>query len=339
MAPGSNTRYYTDVQSKMLERPFLLFVPVEGVPHLVAPNLEAGPYSRSPVEIAIHDWSDAQGVKGAFDSLRKEVRLSGRWGCEGRVPFGYLAHIRDRRLALEPADPLLQSIREIKDDNERGMLKKAAEILGRAYLKIPEFAAAGMTELEVAKKLREEIFELGGEAVDFCDVQAGKNAADPHWAPSPAKLRTNEGFLIDAGCTVGGYNADITRTFVIGRNSEVEAAYSDVLEANEAGVGAVRPGEKTGSIDAAARGRLEARGRGDQFFHRTGHGLGLEIHEEPYIVSGGRERLRPGMVFTVEPGVYVAGRYGVRIEDDVVVTEKGAEVITEKVPKEFGWWK
>ena len=339
MAPGSNTRYYTGVQSKMLERPFLLFVPVAGSPHLVAPNLEAGPYSRSAAQIVIHDWSDAQGPRGAFDSLRKELRLSGRWGCEGRVPFGYLTQIRDRRLSLEPAEALLQSIREIKDGTELEMLKKAAAILARAYLRIPEFARAGATELEVAKALREEIFELGGEAVDFCDVQAGANAADPHWAPSPAKLRADEGFLIDSGCTIGGYNADITRTFVLGRNAEVEAAYSDVLEAIEAGVAAVRAGATTGSVDAAARGRLEARGRGKQFFHRTGHGLGLEIHEQPYIVPGGRERLRPGMVFTVEPGVYLAGRYGVRIEDDVVITEKGAEVITEKVPKEFGWWK
>ncbi len=339
MAPGPNTRYYTGVQSKLLERPFLLFVPVTGTSHLVAPRLEAGPYKRSPAGVEIHDWTDAQGPKGAFDSLRKEVRLSGRWGCEGSVPFGYLTHIQDGRLGLEAGDPVLQSIREVKDAEELGKLRKAAEILAAAYLRIPEFARVGVTELEVAKALREQVFELGGDSIDFCDVQAGRNAADPHWASSQSKLGADEGVLIDSGCTVGGYNADITRTFVLGKNAEVEAAYADVLEANEAGVKAVQPGATTGSIDAAARGRLEAKGRGEWFFHRTGHGLGLEIHEEPYIVSGGREKLRAGMVFTVEPGVYVADGYGVRIEDDVVVTDRGAEVITKKVPKEFGWWK
>jgi Xaa-Pro aminopeptidase len=339
LAPGPNTRYYTDVQSQMLERLFLLFVPQDGDAHLVAPNIEAGPYARSPVDIQIHSWDDAGGPSRAFASLRKEVGLRGKWGCEGRVPFGYLTQIADKKLALDLADPLLQAIRQVKDASELAALRRAAKILGEAYLKIPEIAKAGASELEVAKALREEIFAHGGETVDFCSVQAGKNAADPHWAPSPAKLRNNEGFLIDTCCTVSGYSADITRTFVLGKAAEVEEAYLDVLEAQKAAVKSVGPGVATGEVDAAARSRLEAAGRGKEFFHRTGHGLGLEIHEEPYIVSGGRKKLKPGMVFTVEPGVYVEGRYGVRIEDDVFVTADGVEVVTGMVPKEFGWWK
>jgi len=339
LAPGPNIRYYTNVQSQILERPFLLFVPREGRANLVAPNLEAGPYTRSPVEIEIHAWDDSSGPTAAFAALRKDVRLEGRWGCEGRVPFGYLTRIFDKKLALEPADGLLETIRETKDPGEIALLKKAAKILGEAYLKVPEIAKPGMSEQQVAKALREEIFANGGETVDFCSVQAGKNAADPHWAPSLAKLGKNEEFLIDTCCTVSGYSADITRTFVLGKNEQVEGVYGDVLEAQKAAVGMVRPGATTGEVDAAARRILEAHGRGEEFFHRTGHGLGLDIHEEPYIVSGGRKKLRPGMVFTVEPGAYVAGKFGVRIEDDVVVTASGVDVITGMVPKEYGWWK
>ncbi len=339
MAPGSNVRYYTGVQSKLLERPFLFFVPAAGSVNLVAPTLEAGPYSRSPLGIGIHRWDDAGGPAGAFDSLRRELPLKGRWGCEGQVPFGYLAHVSDKKLSLEPADRLLQSMRETKDASEITSLKKAASMLSRAYLKVPGFARAGSTELEVARAMREAAFAEGAESVDFCDVQAGKHAADPHWAPSSAKLRDDEAFLIDAGCTVGGYNADITRTFVIGKDKRVEDAYADVLEGQSAGLRAVVPDALTGDVDLAARSRIAAAGRGERFFHRTGHGLGLEIHEEPYIVTGGRKKLRPGMVFTVEPGVYYEGRFGVRIEDDVIVTETGADVITSRVPKEFGWWK
>lgn len=339
LAPGPNLKYYADVQSQILERLFLLFVPRDGEAHLIAPNIEAGPYARSPLDIKIHAWADASGPTAAFNSVKSEMGLTGRWGCEGRVPFGYVAQIRDSRLELEPADSLLQEIRAVKDETELSALRRAAKMLGGAYLKIPEIAKAGVSELEVAKALREEIFANGGETVDFCSVQAGRNAADPHWAPSPAKLRRDEGFLIDTCCSFSGYSADITRTFVLGKSKEVEEAYGDVLEAQEAGLRSVRPGVATGAVDASARRRLEARGRGKQFFHRTGHGLGLEIHEEPYIAPGGRRKLRSGMVFTVEPGAYVEGRYGVRIEDDVVVTTGGVDVITRMVPKEFGWWK
>jgi len=255
------------------------------------------------------------------------------------VPFGYLTHVTGDALELSSADPILQSIREVKDASELQAVRGAAKILGKAYLKIPQLMRNGMTELELSGALREEIFACGGETVDFCLVQAGENAADPHWAPSKRKITEGLGVVIDAGCTLSGYNADLTRTFVLGENAELEDAYGKVLGAQKKGIRAIAPGKETGEVDAATRGPLEADGLGRYFFHRTGHGLGLEIHEEPYIGSGGKKRLKAGMVFTVEPGVYVAGRFGVRIEDNVIVTTEGCDVITKSVPKEFGWWK
>jgi Xaa-Pro aminopeptidase len=339
LAPGPNIEYYTGVRSQLLERVFLLFVPSDGDPQLVAPTLESGPYARSPVKMGIHSWDDAGGPSGAFTSLQRQLKLHGRWACEGRVPFGYLSHVLPTGIELVSGDRILQSIREVKDESELDLLRQAARILGKAYLKVPELLHEGMTEIELSGALREQIFALGGETVDFCMVQAGEHAADPHWAPSKAKILSGMGVVIDAGCTLSGYNADITRTFLLGRNPRFEEAYGSVLAAQKKGVAAVAPGRTVGEVDKATRDPLVKKGLGQYFFHRTGHGLGLEIHEEPYIVAGGRKRLKTGMVFTVEPGVYHAGKFGVRIEDNVVVTDRGCDVITRSVPKEFGWWR
>lgn len=340
IAPGPNLRYYTGVSSHMLERPFLFFLPAGRVPpQLVAPTLEAGPYRRSELGIDVHEWDDTTGPSGAFASLRRRIDLEGRWSCEGRVPFGYLTHVFDEGLELVSAEEALQKIREVKDASELRSLGKAATILSSAYLKIPSFIKEGVTELELAGAVREEILTEGGETVDFCDVQAGANGANPHWAPSPKKVASGDGIVVDAGCTYEGYNADITRTFVLGRNDELERVYIEVLEAEERAIKAVKVGTPVGAVDAAARDWLVKRDLGRYFFHRAGHGLGLEVHEEPYIVSGGKKKLVPGMVFTTEPGVYMSGKFGVRIEDDVAVGEDGAEVITGSLPKEFGWWR
>jgi Xaa-Pro aminopeptidase len=339
LAPGPNVEYFTGVRSQMLERPFLLFVPREAEPQLVAPTLESGPYRRSAVKIGVHSWDDASGPSRAFASARRKVDLKGKWGCEGRVPFGYLTHVLGERTELVPADPILQSIREVKDETELKELRRAAKVLGSAFREIPAMLKAGMTEIELAAEIREKIMELGGESVDFCSVQAGPHSADPHWAPSKGVIAKGESVVIDVGCTTSGYNSDITRTFLLGENPEVEEAYRLVLGAQKDGIRAIAPGKEVGEVDAATRRPIDAKGFGPFFFHRTGHGLGLEIHEEPYIVSRGKKKLRKGMVFTVEPGVYLAGKYGVRIEDDVVVTESGCEVMTRSVPKEFGWWK
>jgi Xaa-Pro dipeptidase len=339
LAPGPNLRYYTGVNSQMFERPFLFFLPAKGEAQLVSPKLEAGPYTRSELEIKIHDWDDTTGPAGAFASLRRSIDLKGRWGCEGRVPFGYMTQFIRDDLELATAEPVLQEIRAVKEPSELRDLRRAATILSDAYEKVPSILTEGITELELSTALREEVFALGGETVDFCMVQAGAHAADSHLASSSKRIARGEGVIVDAGCTINGYNADITRTFLLGRNGELERVYADVLEAQEKAIEKVAQGVAVGEVDAAARGHLTSRRLGKYFFHRTGHGLGLEIHEEPYIVPGGKEKLVRGMVHTVEPGVYMRGKLGVRIEDDLVVTAGGSEVITGSLPKEFGWWR
>jgi Xaa-Pro dipeptidase len=164
-------------------------------------------------------------------------------------------------------------------------------------------------------------------------------AADGHHLPSERKLRRKESIVIDATCTYGGYFADITRTFMIGRDPAFEQLYESVLEAELEAIEASRVGVTAGSIDDAARECLRKKGLDKYFVHRTGHGLGLEVHEEPYIVPAGSEVIRSSMAFTIEPGAYMQGKTGIRIEDDLVSTEQGSRVLTKAVPKELGWWK
>ncbi len=332
-------RYYTGVESLLLERTFLLFAPVEGRLHLVVPTFEAGPFRRSPLNIEIHAWDDGDGPSKAFRSLVRELQPTGRWGAEGRVPFRYFHELQKAvSPKLEDAEPVLQSIREVKGPEEVELLKKSAEILSACFLRIPELVKPGMTELELSKRLREEAYERGAEFADFM-VQAGKSAADPHSQPSSKRIERNEGIVIDAESTCDGYFADITRTIVLGGDAKLEETYSAVLEAQGRAITECRPEVEVGRLDAGARDYLRQKKLAKYFLHRTGHGLGLEVHESPYIVPDGREKLKEGMAFTVEPGVYLAGEYGVRIEDDVVIGKKDHDVITERVPKEFGWWR
>jgi Xaa-Pro dipeptidase len=305
---------------------------------MVAPELEAGPYRSCPIHINIHGWTDNEGPSKALRELVNRLEVSGRWGVEGRVPYLFLHHLmRHAAPKLEDAEPVLEAIRERKDEEEVSLLKRSAEILSKSYLKIPSMLVEGMTEQELERKISAEIFLKGAEGIEDMLVQSGEKSADPHSLPSRRKIRRGESIVIDISSTHSGYFADITRSFIIGRNVEFEATYAKVLEAEEKAIRQSRGGVTVGSVDAAARGSLERAGLGRYFIHRTGHGLGLEVHEAPYIVDRGKEVLKSNMFFTVEPGVYKPGRYGVRIEDDVMSTERGREVVTT-IPKEYGWW-
>jgi Xaa-Pro dipeptidase len=339
IVPGPNMQYFTGVNSLLLERPFMLLVPAYGEPHLVSPAFEAGPYEAGSLPLEIHPWTDSQGSEGAIAKAVKGVGMKGKWGVEGRVPYLYLDMLmKQASPKLRSAEPILQGMREVKDEEEVKLLRKSASILSRAFQEFPGLLREGLTELEVAKAAVDTIYSKGATHVDDMLVQSGARAADPHGLPTSKKIERGDSIIMDVGATFEGYYSDITRAFCIGQSSEMEKVYHEVLLANASGIGAAARGVRVGEVDAAARGVLRKAGMGKYFTHRTGHGLGLEIHEAPYVVEGGREKLQPNMCFTVEPGVYIRGKLGVRIEDDVLIDGRRGLAITD-TPKEFGWWK
>ncbi|MDG6963816.1 MAG: aminopeptidase P family protein [Nitrososphaerota archaeon] len=339
LVPGPNLKYLTGVDSLMLERPFMLLVPAEGVPHLVAPKLEAGPYGDAQLPVRVLAWTDSEGPGAAVREAVAGAGLEGEWGVEGRAPYQYIAKLMEEASPkFRSAEPVLQEMREVKDQAEVALLKRSAAILSRAFEEFPGHIQEGRTEQELAREMTEVIYAKGATKVDDVLVQAGPAAADPHHLPSKRKLARGESLLVDVGAAYGGYYADITRTFCLGRSNELARVYDRVLEAQESAIDAAAEGTPVGKVDSAARRVLAEAGLGRYFFHRTGHGLGLEIHEAPYIVEGGKEKLREGVCFTVEPGAYIRGKFGVRIEDDVLIRGGRGAPITD-APKQYGWWR
>jgi len=339
VVPGPNLQYLTGVRSFLMERPFMLMVPASGMPQLVVPALEAGPYRGAGVELGINDWTDSAGSSGAIVKAVKNLGARGRWGVEGRAPFLFLDRLlKHARVSLRDAERILQGVRERKDEAEVRSLKRSARILSDSFRQFPGLLTPGITEAELARKVTDVIYSEGATKVDDVLVQSGPHAAVPHAQPSGRKLARGESLVIDIGSTFDGYYADITRTFCLGHSLEVERTYDEVLSAQRKAIAAAGEGVRAGAVDAAAREHLKRAGLGEYFTHRTGHGLGLEVHEAPYIVEGGEERLAKSMFFTVEPGAYLPGRLGVRIEDDVTIEGRKALEITGP-PKEYGWWQ
>ena len=339
LVPGPNLQYYTGGHSFLLERPFFMAIPVEGDPHLVAPTLEAGPYLRCPLKIIIHKWSDSEGPSKAILEAATDLDWIGKWGLEGIMPYGFLdALLKNVEPQFENADPILQGIRSVKDPQELKMLTRSANILSKAFLEIPSMLEAGTSEIELSQRISHEIYSNGAESAPDVLVQSGPMAADGHHIPSARKLKRKESIVVDATCTYGGYFADITRTFILGKDNRFERLYETLLCAQIAAKEAARAGVTVGFVDSAARTLLQERNLEGYFVHRTGHGLGLEVHEEPYIVQGGTEQLRPSMAFTIEPGVYMRGKTGLRIEDDLIAGKKTSVVLSKSVPNEYGWW-
>ncbi len=268
------------------------------------------------------------------------MRIVGKWGSEQRTPFGFIHELQKHaRPELESAETILQDVREIKEPEEILRLQRAAAILSRAFAKIPDMLRSGITELELARKISQSIYSNGAESVDDVLVQSGEYSADPHHVATARKIHRNESVVVDTACTYAGYYADITRTFILGKNQEFANLYAKVLTSQEAAIKTSASDVTVGSIDNAARSYLRQENLDEFFIHRTGHGLGLEVHEAPYIVAEGREIVRERMVFTIEPGVYLPGKMGVRIEDDVLATYRGSKVLTKTLPKSFEWWK
>ncbi len=235
---------------------------------------------------------------------------------------------------LESAGPVLRESRMIKDADEVALLRLAAEAADRVVARIAAGRLVGRTEADVAREVRERLLAEGHDRADFSIVGSGPNSASPHHEASDRVIRAGEPIVLDIGGSLGGYGSDITRTLWVtggdpakGPDEAFLHLFAVLRAAQARATAAVRPGVSCAAIDEAARSVIAAEGYGERFIHRTGHGIGLEGHEEPYFVAGNPEPLRAGMAFSVEPGIYFEGRYGARLEDIVVCGEDGPIVL------------
>ena len=332
LVPGANLTYLTGLHFHLGDRPTLAFFFPDRRPALVLPSLELRKVDG--LDLDLFPWSDEEGYPGAFQRAGIELELAGKQiGVESytmRVVEMRLLEEMVRAGRLLAADGVVNTLRICKDPAEVARMRRAAGMIEQALQKTLAHFQPGMTEREIAAQLKIAILEGGAENVSFDPiVSAGPNSANPHAAPGDRPVQSGDFLLFDCGVYFEGYASDLTRTFPVGEmEAEMHTIYEMVRRANAAGRAFARPGVTCAAVDAAVRRVIEEAGYGQYFTHRTGHGLGMQIHEAPYIVAGNERVLQPGMTFTIEPGIYLPGRNGVRIEDDVVVTAGGCESLT-----------
>ncbi|KRQ22478.1 MULTISPECIES: Xaa-Pro peptidase family protein [Mycobacteroides] len=338
VTPGYDLRYLTGSRAQTFERLTALVVPASGTPTLIAPRMELAALQDSAIGdlgIPISDWVDGENpyelVRAALGS--PDGALSGTIAVTESMPALHLLPLTEL-IGTVPilATGVLRRLRMVKDASEIDALRKAGAAIDRVHALVPELLVPGRTEAQVAADIAEAIVAEGHSEVAFIIVGSGPHGADPHHECSDRELQTGDIVVVDIGGSYEpGYNSDSTRTYSIGEpDSDVAHRISILEQAQQAAVRAARPGVSAQSVDAAARRVLVEAGMGEAFVHRTGHGIGLSVHEEPYIVEGNDLILEPGMAFSIEPGVYFPGQWGARIEDIVVVTENGCESVNSR---------
>jgi Xaa-Pro aminopeptidase len=337
ITPGYDLRYLVGSRAQTFERLTALVLPASGEATVVVPRLEMASLKESAITelpLAVRDWVDGDDpYQVVADALRR-----GREEHEGdEAPVATAVTDAMPALHLLPlagvlgvvpvlATDVLRRLRMIKDAAEIDALRKAGAAIDRVHARVPEFLVPGRTEADVAADIAEAIVAEGHSEVAFIIVGSGPHGADPHHECSDRELRAGDIVVVDIGGPYEpGYNSDSTRTYSIGEpDADVARRYAVLQRAQQAAVEAVRPGVTAQQVDATARDVLAAEGLAEAFVHRTGHGIGLSVHEEPYIVAGNDLTLEEGMAFSVEPGIYFPGQWGARIEDIVIVTADGA---------------
>jgi len=326
LTPGPDLRYVTGYDAKQLERLTCLAVPADRDPFLLVPALELKAAQASPagaLNLEIVTWEETEHpfamIKSAVGDPRS-VALSDRMWALHVLQFSGVFPGAEQRLASTVLSPL----RIRKSAAEVAALKAAGEAIDRVHAQVPGWLKPGLTERQVGAKIAEAILAEGHVQVDFVIVGSGPNAASPHHEVSDRVIADGDVVVVDIGGTMpSGYCSDCTRTYAMGHAPDEFTKYYGVLyDAQEAATVSVRPGVTAESVDRTAREIIADAGYGEWFIHRTGHGIGLESHEDPYIVEGNTIPLEPGMAFSIEPGIY-PGPHGARIEDIVVCTEDG----------------
>ena len=333
VGPSADFRYLLGYDAPALERLTLLVLPAEGTPRLVVPALEAplarhhlGELAGGAVEVAA--WEEtADPVALVRERLEAAGAAAGRLAVGDRLWSAFLLRLQAAlpQAAWVPGSRVLRELRLVKDGAEVAALAAAGAAIDRVVERLDGFRWAGRSERELAADIDRAIREEGHEETLFVIVASGPNSASPHHTPGPRTIQPGDVVVVDIGGRVDGYCSDTTRTLVVGEPPPGFLPLYEVLQAAQAaGVAAVQPGVPASSVDATCRELITQAGYGGHFIHRTGHGIGLEEHEDPYIVAGNDEPLLPGMAFSVEPGIYLEGRFGARIEDIVVCTPGGA---------------
>jgi Xaa-Pro aminopeptidase len=330
VAPGSDLRYLTGYDAQPLERLTALVLPVEGSPRLVVPVLEAPEAERSAAALAGMEVVTHGETDDAHALAVEPARHPGRVAVDDHMwairMLAFRAALPDAE--FEVAGRVLSDLRMRKGVDEVAALRQAGAAIDRVHARMAEFLKVGRTERQAGAAIADAILEEGHVTVDFVIVGSGPNGASPHHSLSDRVIERGDSVVVDiGGRTQEGYCSDSTRTYVVGTDASREVTdYFDVLlEAQRAQCDFAKPGVSAEAVDRIGRTIITDAGFGDYFIHRTGHGIGLETHEEPYIVEGNELVLEPGMAFSIEPGIYLPGRHGARIEDIVVTTSNGLE--------------
>ncbi len=344
---GADLRYLTGYVAMPLERLTMLVLPAVGEPVVVAPRLEAMAAAGCPAArsggATVAPWDETDDAHALVASLLA-ADTPGPVGSGDRVLASdrlWAMHVLGLQRALPGAvfglaSEVLRELRMPKDAEEIALMRLAARAADRVVEQIAGGRLVGRTEADVSREVRERLLAEGHEAAEFAIVASGPNSASPHHDAGERVIRAGEPIVLDIGGSMDGYCSDTTRTLWVtggdagnGPPPEFRALFDLLRTAQAEATAAVRPGVACEGIDAVARGIITAGGHGPDFFHRVGHGIGLEAHEEPYLVAGNEEPLAPGMAFSVEPGIYLAGRYGARIEDIVICGTDGPDVLNQ----------
>jgi Xaa-Pro aminopeptidase len=327
--PGRTLQYLTGFAAPQRDRPLLFVVPRTGEPAAFVPELSAAQFRAETWVRSVETWGDDADPTAALSAFLDDlgVPAAPHLLVDDTMWATFLQDLRSARPAATVglASEVVADLRIRKDDAELDALRRASAAADDALRAV---RAVGLTEAALADRIESLLSEAGGDGVSFEPiVGSGPNGAMPHHTHGDREIRAGEPVVLDFGTRVDGYPSDQTRTLVFGGDPDgrVRAVHDVVRRAQEAAVDAVAPGVTAAEVDDAARSVIEAAGYGDAFIHRTGHGVGLDVHEPPDIAVGDATELRPGMTFSVEPGIYLDGEFGVRIEDLVAVTSDGAE--------------
>ena len=334
ITPGPDLRYLLGSRAESFERLTCLVIPANGdTASVVVPRLELAALTESATSelgLTVRDWVDGVDPYALVSGL---LPSPARTAVTDAMPALHLIPLSEALGALPVlATEVLRELRMVKDDAEIDALRRAGQAIDRVHARMGEFLKVGRTEAEVAADITAAILDEGHTEAAFVIVGSGPHGADPHHEVSERVVESGDVVVIDIGGPVEpGYNSDSTRTYSMGEpDPDVAEKFAVLEEAQAAAVALVRPGVTAEAVDAAARDLLAAQGLAEVFVHRTGHGIGLSVHEEPYIVSGNAIELTEGMAFSVEPGIYFRGEWGARIEDIVIVTADGCEPVNTR---------